>query len=252
MSEMNPICNLKIFEVHISQSRFKWKFSIREQLVWELFTNDEITIAAEIKVHNIAEFYSYSRVRNVLYSSGWWPYRLIELWHSVSPFLWKKSVKNASSNLYVFFKCHFFFLSFVWFVFGFPLFFFLVSFRFLLFNFRTTPKEKFRREFGIAMKCCSADEDRRRRQQNRTANNLSPSPSVVTSLTRTPKQQHHQRQSQLGLFGSSQQPRRSSTKSGTSSPIFKGKNGSSPSEAETILLCTMNSSVYTHVSTVDE
>jgi hypothetical protein len=129
---------------------------------------------------------------------------------------------------------------------------FYVSFRFLLFNFRTTLKEKFRREFGIAMKCCSADEDRRRRQQNRTANNLSPSPSVVISLTRTPKQQHHQRQSPLGLFGSSQQPRRSSTKSGHSSPIFKGKNGSSPSEAETILLCTMNSSVYTHVSTVDE
>jgi hypothetical protein len=135
---------------------------------------------------------------------------------------------------------------------------FYVSFRFLLFNFRTTLKEKFRREFGIAMKCCSADEDRRRRQQNRTANNLSPSPSVVTSLTRTPKQQHQQqRQSaqQLGLFGgsSSQQPRRSSTKSGNSSPIFKcSKNGSTPSEAETILLCTMNSSAYTHVSTVDE
>ncbi|XP_046641961.1 orexin/Hypocretin receptor type 1-like isoform X1 [Daphnia pulicaria] len=125
----------------------------------------------------------------------------------------------------------------------------------VIYNFMS---EKFRREFGIAMKCCSADEDGRRRRQNRTTHNLSPSPSVVTSLTRTPKQQHQQqRQSaqQLGLFGgsSSQQPRRSSTKSGNSSPIFKsGKNGSTPSEAETILLCTMNSSAYTHVSTVDE
>lgn len=153
-----------------------------------------------------------------------------------------------------------FFFRLIFSIFCFLYFFpFSVSFLFGWFHFRMPPKEKFRREFGIAMKCCSADEDGRRRRQNRTTHNLSPSPSVVTSLSRTPKQQHQQqRQSaqQLGLFGGSssqQQPRRSSTKSGNSSPIFKGgKNGSTPSEAETILLCTMNSSAYTHVSTVDE
>lgn len=155
-------------------------------------------------------------------------------------------IKVPSFFFVWFFRFFFYFFPFsVWFLFGW-------------FHYRMPPKEKFRREFGIAMKCCSADEDGRRRRQNRTTQNLSPSPSVVTSLTRTPKQQHQQqRQSaqQLGLFGgsSSQQPRRSSTKSGNSSPIFKcSKNGSTPSEAETILLCTMNSSAYTHVSTVDE
>lgn len=106
-------------------------------------------------------------------------------------------------------------------------------------------KEKFRREFGIAMKCYSSGADRRHRRQERATQNMSPSPSVVTSLTRTPKQ--YQRQPS-GFFGS-QQPRRSSSKSGNSSPIFKGKSGTSPS-AEMILLCTMPSSTYTAVNTI--
>lgn len=180
----------------------------------------------------------------------------------LSPFKKMSAILSQHSESQTYCKCYKSSFFFVWFfrffVFCFFVFPFSVSFLFGWFHFRMPPKEKFRREFGIAMKCCSADEDGRRRRQNRTTHNLSPSPSVVTSLTRTPKQQHQQRQSaqQLGLFGisSSQQPRRSSTKSGNSSPIiFKGdKNGSTPSEAETILLCTMNSSAYTHVSTVDE
>ncbi|KZS17734.1 Uncharacterized protein APZ42_016240 [Daphnia magna] len=97
------------------------------------------------------------------------------------------------------------------------------------------------------MKCCSSDVDKRHRREERTTHNMSPSPSVVTSLTRTPKQ--HQRQPS-GFF-SSQQPTRCSSKSGNSPPSLKRKNGASPS-AETILLCTMPSSNYTHVNTVNE
>ncbi|XP_032799788.2 orexin receptor type 1 isoform X2 [Daphnia magna] len=114
----------------------------------------------------------------------------------------------------------------------------------VIYNFMS---EKFRREFGIAMKCCSSDVDKRHRREERTTHNMSPSPSVVTSLTRTPKQ--HQRQPS-GFF-SSQQPTRCSSKSGNSPPSLKRKNGASPS-AETILLCTMPSSNYTHVNTVNE
>ncbi|XP_057377173.1 orexin/Hypocretin receptor type 1-like isoform X2 [Daphnia carinata] len=114
----------------------------------------------------------------------------------------------------------------------------------VIYNFMS---EKFRREFGIAMNCCSSDVDKRHGREERTTHNMSPSPSVVTSLTRTPKQ--HQRQPS-GFF-SSQQPTRSSSKSGNSPPSSKRRNGASPS-AETILLCTMPSSNYTLVNTANE
>lgn len=94
-------------------------------------------------------------------------------------------------------------------------------------------KEKFRTEFGIAMRCCS-ESSRRRRRRAKATHNFSPTHSVVTSLTRAPKQ-----------YPPGSSPRRRTSPSG-GSPILN-HTGNAVETTETILLCTM-ASTYSNVA----